>query len=41
MTRDNQALTASTVDGTQDEQQVRAITGLVMQAIGRTDCWKP
>lgn len=28
-------------DGSQDEQQVRAITDFVIQAIGRADRWKP
>ena len=37
MTRDYQALTASAVDGTQDEHEVRAITDLVMRpSAGRT-----
>jgi hypothetical protein len=37
MTRDTQAVTASPVDGTQNEHQVRAITDLVIQAIGMAD----
>jgi hypothetical protein len=41
MTRDYQALTASAVDGTQDEHEVRAIADLVIQAIGWTDHREP